>query len=117
MMDDDDDLKGAFRELRASDAERTPPMDALLQKHRRKRGIHAAFVLVPSFAVLASAAAIALFVGSMKTRAAAAPVVVVMASAVAPAPPPVMDDEPLGFLLETPSFGTPDFDSDPGGPR
>lgn len=112
MTGDDDLIKGAFRELRASDAERAPPFDP--QRKRSKKGVHAALVLVPSFAVLASAAAIVLWIGMSRPTRAAAPVVVV-ANVVSPPPP--LETEPLGFLLDTPAFGTPDFDSDPGGPR
>jgi len=103
----DEELKDAFRALRETDAARAPRFDA----RRRQRGVHAALIVVPSFAVLASAAAVILFIGQAnKPAASPAPVAAAVSAA-----PTVFDPEPLGFLLETPALGTPDFDSDPTG--
>src|SRR5438552_11000268 len=106
----DDDLKGAFRALRQSDAECAPGFD--LGRKPRPRKPRVALVLAPSFAVLASAAAILLWIGRANAPPqASAPVVA------AAAQPTILEPEPLGFLLDVPDIGSPDFDSDPTGKR
>ena len=39
----------------------------------------------------------------------------VAAASVVAAAPQILETEPLGFLLDAPSLGAPDFDSDPAG--
>jgi hypothetical protein len=108
----DDDLKSAFRALRDADRARVP---ALAPKPGKK-SVRAVFVLVPSFAVLASAAVLVLWVaGSRAPASAPSSANAVAAASVAAVQPAPLESEPLGFLLETPAVGSPDFDSDPTG--
>ena len=93
----DEELKQRFRELRARDARHAPSFDRLTAK--RPRRVSPLFVVTP---VLAAAAALLLYCGSMPTaKRAASPV----AAYEPPPPPPVRAQAPsplpLDFLLET----------------
>lgn len=114
----DDDLKGAFRELREHDRERAPGFDALVQRPlRRRKRPRLALILAPAFGAgaVACAAAIVLWIGANRRPPAASAPVVAATVAVIVSPAAAIESEPLGFLLDVPSIGTPDFDSDPKG--
>lgn len=117
MSDDDKSLREAFAALRASDARKAPPFEAMRERAKasplpvRRRW---PLVVVPLAGALAAAAALVLLVSSPGPETARtaprteAPVV----AALVVVPPP----SSLDFLLDMPSaslLDVPDFDSDP----
>ncbi len=106
-MNDDERLREGFAKLRADDARRAPPFDAMWSARRRRSPW---VVLVPVTSVAAAAAVLLVWCTFAPSAPKSEPV------AVAPAPLPVVADDPapLDFLLDLPMGASlakvPDFD-------
>lgn len=108
-MNDDDRLKEGFAKLRADDARRAPPFEAMWSARPRRRSPW--IVAAPMVSMAAAAAVILVWCRVAQYEAAPSAAV-----AVAPAAPPAIADDPapLDFLLDVPMGASlakvPDFD-------
>lgn len=106
----DDPLAREFAKLRAADADKVPPFEAMWRP--RARRLSPWWLVAPAAAavpVLAAAAAMILWISRPLQEARPAAAV-----GAGPVAVQVLDPEPLDFLLDSPVLGSsPDFDTNP----
>ncbi len=112
-MNDDERLKQTFDKLREDDARRAPSFESVRKKRVRRASPWA--VVVPIGSALAAAAVLVMWCSqpqSAPTPTASGPLAKTTAQGGELAPAAPIDEAPLAFLLDVPSFrGAPDFDT------
>lgn len=115
----DDRLAREFAKLRSADGDRVPPFEAMWRPRPKRRSPWWIAAPVATVPLLATAAAVILWIAHPRSEPApAAPPGPAAAQVTAQVTAEVteLDPQPLDFLLDSPSLGeTPDFDSNPIG--